>query len=278
MKRMPGRHAAIALSIALALAACKPADEPAAEGGADTPAAAEGDATGLEIAGLPNEKAQASYMVGMDIGESLEQIKGEVDIAIVIEAIEATLAGGDPKLTEEQRAQVRQRFAAALQERRAAEMQAKAAANATEGQAFLAANKDKPDVQTTASGLQYQVLEAGKGEKPTADDVVRVHYKGTLLDGTEFDSSYERGEPAMFALAQVVPGWQEGIALMPVGSKYRLWIPSELAYGEQSPSPLIPANSVLVFDLELLGIKGDENAAAPAAEAEPEAAEEAAKQ
>ena len=255
MKRMPGRHAAIALSIALALAACKPADEPAAEGGADTPAAAEGDATGLEIAGLPNEKAQASYMVGMDIGESLEQIKGEVDIAIVIEAIEATLAGGDPKLTEEQRAQVRQRFAAALQERRAAEMQAKAAANATEGQAFLAANKDKPDVQTTASGLQYQVLEAGKGEKPTADDVVRVHYKGTLLDGTTFDSSYDRGQPAEFGLGQVIPGWAEGVALMPVGSKYRLWIPSELAYGEMgTPNGEIGPNATLVFEVELLEI------------------------
>ena len=255
MKRMPGRHAAIALSIALALAACKPADEPAAEGGADTPAAAEGDATGLEIAGLPNEKAQASYMVGMDIGESLEQIKGEVDIAIVIEAIEATLAGGDPKLTEEQRAQVRQRFAAALQERRAAEMQAKAAANATEGQAFLAANKDKPDVQTTASGLQYQVLEAGKGEKPTADDVVRVHYKGTLLDGTEFDSSYGRGTPAEFGLGDVIIGWTEAVALMPVGSKYRFWIPGDLAYGEKgTPGGPIGPNATLIFEVELLEI------------------------
>ena len=214
-----------------------------------------GDATGLEIAGLPDEKAQASYMVGMDIGESLEQIEGEVDIAIVIEAIEATLAGEDPKLTEAQRAQVRQRFAAALQERRAAEMQAKAASNATEGQAFLAANKDKAGVETTASGLQYQVLEAGDGEKPTAEDVVRVHYKGTLLDGTEFDSSYERGEPAMFSLAQVVPGWQEGIALMPVGSKYRLWIPSELAYGEMgTPNGEIGPNATLVFEVELLEI------------------------
>ena len=256
MMRMPGRHAVIALSIALALAACKPADEAATteEGAADT-ATADGDATGLEIAGLPNEKAQASYMVGMDIGESLEQIEDEVDIAIVIQAIEATLAGEDPKLTEEQRAQVRQRFAAALQERRAAEMQAKAAANATEGAAFLAANKDKPGVEATASGLQYQVLEPGDGEKPTVEDVVRVHYKGTLLDGTEFDSSYERGEPAMFALAQVVPGWQEGIALMPVGSKYRLWIPGELAYGELgTPNGEIGPNATLVFEVELLEI------------------------
>lgn len=256
MKRMTGRHAAIALSVALAVAACKPADDAATTAdAADTGEAAGADATGLEIAGLPTEKAQASYMVGMDIGESLKQIEGEIDVAVVIEAMQATLAGEDPRLTEEQRAQVRQRFATALQARRQAEMQAKAAANATEGQAFLAANKDKPGVETTASGLQYQVLEPGDGEKPTVDDVVRVHYKGTLLDGTEFDSSYERGEPAMFALGQVVPGWQEGIALMPVGSKYRLWIPGDLAYGELgTPNGEIGPNATLVFEVELLEI------------------------
>ena len=105
------------------------------------------------------------------------------------------------------------------------------------------------------AGLQYQVLEQGTGERPEPTDVVRVHYKGTLLDGTEFDSSHGRGEPAMFALAQVVPGWQEGIALMPVGSKYRLWIPSELAYGELgTPNGEIGPNATLVFEVELLEI------------------------
>ena len=257
MNRIPFHRAGIALCIALALAACQPSDE-TPDAGAETSAttdAAEGDADALAIAGLPDEKSQASYMVGMDIGESLEQIEGQVDIEIVIEAMRATLAGEDPKLTEEQRQQVRQRFAAALQEQRVAEMKAKAEANAAEGAAFLAANKDKPGVEVTASGLQYQVLEQGEGEKPGADDVVRVHYKGTLLDGTEFDSSYTRGEPAMFSLAQVVPGWQEGIALMPVGSKYRLWIPSDLAYGEMgTPNGEIGPNATLVFEVELLEI------------------------
>lgn len=257
MNRMPLNRAAIALCAALALAACQPSDK-ADEASADTPAttdAAAGDPDALAIEGLPDEKSQASYMVGMDIGESIEQIEGQVDIDIVIEAMRATLAGEDPKLTEEQRQQVRQRFAAALQEQRVAEMKAKAEANATEGAAFLAANKDKPDVQVTESGLQYQVLEQGEGDKPDAGDVVRVHYKGTLLDGTEFDSSYARGEPAMFSLAQVVPGWQEGIALMPVGSKYRLWIPSDLAYGEMgTPNGEIGPNATLVFDVELLEI------------------------
>lgn len=258
MNRIHARHAAIALAITLALGACKPGDEAgedAATESADASATADGAPGALKIEGLPTEKAQASYMVGMDIGESLEQVKDEVDVAIVIDAIEATLAGEPPKLDEAQRQQVRERFAAALQERRIAEMQEKAAANAREGEAFLAANKDKPDVQVTESGLQYKVLEQGDGEKPDADDVVRVHYKGTMLDGTVFDSSYERGEPAMFSLAQVVPGWQEGIALMPVGSKYRLWIPSDLAYGEMgTPNGEIAPNATLVFDVELLEI------------------------
>ena len=257
MNRMPFNRAAIALCIALALAACQPSEDAgdAAEDAAATTTDAAGDADALAIAGLPDEKSQASYMVGMDIGESIKPIQEQVDIEIVIEAMRATLAGEDAKLTEEQRQQVRQRFAAALQEQRVAEMKAKAETNAAEGAAFLAANKDKPDVQVTESGLQYQVLEPGDGEKPDAGDVVRVHYKGTLLDGTEFDSSHARGEPAMFALAQVVPGWQEGIALMPVGSKYRLWIPSDLAYGEMgTPNGEIGPNATLVFDVELLEI------------------------
>ena len=261
MNRMPSNRAAIALCVALALAACKGGDdtgEAATSDDATATTEAADDGT-LQIEGLPTEKAQVSYMVGMDIGESLEQIRDEVDMDIVIEAMQATVAGEGEgegaKLTDEQRQQVRQRFAAALQEKRAAEMQAKAEANTAEGAAFLAANKDKPGVVTTESGLQYQVLEEGEGPKPTADDVVRVHYKGTLLDGTEFDSSYARGEPAMFALQQVVPGWQEGIALMPVGSKYRLWIPSDLAYGEMgTPNGEIGPNSTLVFEVELLEI------------------------
>src|SRR5690606_33311756 len=195
------------------------------------------------------------YMVGMDIAESLQQVEDEVDVDVVIDAIRETLGDGTPKLNDAQRQMVRERFASALQARRMAEMQAKASANAGEGQAFLEANKAKPGVETTASGLQYEVLEQGTGERPDASDVVRVHYQGTLLDGTVFDSSYERGEPALFALAQVVPGWQEGIALMPVGSKYRLWIPSELAYGELgTPNGEIAPNATLVFEVELLEI------------------------
>src|SRR3546814_6954474 len=136
-----------------------------------------------------------------------------------------------------------------------AEREAQAKTNASEGKAFLAANAGKEGVTTTESGLQYQVLVEGKGPKPTAEDMVKVHYKGELLDGTQFDSSHERGEPAVFALQQVAPGWAEGVQLMPVGSKYKLWIPSELGYGETgTPGGTIPPNATLVFAVELLEI------------------------
>lgn len=129
--------------------------------------------------------------------------------------------------------------------------------NKEEGEAFLAENKSKDGVQTTASGLQYQVLTEGAGEKPTAANKVKVHYKGTLIDGTQFDSSYDRGQPAEFGVGGVIPGWTEGLQLMPVGSKYMFWIPSELAYGEQG-NYSIPGNSALIFEVELLEIVPEE--------------------
>src|SRR3546814_376928 len=140
-----------------------------------------------------------------------------------------------------------------MQQKQAEESAAKARKNSAEGEEFLATNKTKPGVKTTASGLQYQVLRAGNGAKPQATDTVRVHYLGTLLDGTKFDSSYDRNEPAQFALNQVIPGWTEGVALMPVGSKYKFWIPGNLGYGERGAGPIGP-NSTLVFEVELLDI------------------------
>jgi FKBP-type peptidyl-prolyl cis-trans isomerase len=140
-------------------------------------------------------------------------------------------------------------------QKRQAEAKAQAETNKSAGDAFLAENAKKEGVQVTESGLQYQVLEAGDGPRPDTGDVVRVHYQGALLDGTVFDSSIQRGQPADIPVSQVVPGWQEGIALMPVGSKYRLWIPAALAYGEGgTPGGPIPPNSTLVFEVELLEI------------------------
>jgi FKBP-type peptidyl-prolyl cis-trans isomerase FkpA/FKBP-type peptidyl-prolyl cis-trans isomerase FklB len=255
MSKFPARAtgAFSALALALALAACQPVDE-AADPAAPEDAAA-GAADGEAIAGLPTEKDQVSYMVGMDLGESLRPIKDDVDLDTVVEAMRTSISEGEAKLTDVQRQAVRERFSKHLMEKRQAEAKAQAETNKAAGEAFLAENAKKEGVQVTESGLQYQVLEAGEGPRPDSDDLVRVHYQGALLDGTVFDSSIERGQPADIPVSQVVPGWQEGIALMPVGSKYRLWIPAGLAYGEGgTPGGPIPPNSTLVFEVELLEI------------------------
>jgi FKBP-type peptidyl-prolyl cis-trans isomerase FkpA len=203
---------------------------------------------------LTTEKDKVSYMVGMQIGGSLAQIQDEIDLKVVFAAIEGTLAGQEPKLTPEQAMEVQRTFAERLQGKRAAEMQEMAVKNKSEGEAFMAKNRSASGVQATASGLQYQVITNGTGPRPAATDTVRVHYVGTLLDGTKFDSSVDRGEPAQFALNAVIPGWTEALQLMPVGSKYKLWIPSELAYGDRgTPGPIGP-NATLVFEVELLEI------------------------
>ena len=213
---------------------------------------------------LTTEKDKVSYMVGMQIGSSLSQIKDEIDLPVVMKAIDSAIKGEKPLLTQEQAMEVQKAFAERLQAKRAAETQAAAAKNKTEGEAFLAKNKSVAGVKTTASGLQYQVVTEGKGPKPAATDQVKVHYTGTLLDGTKFDSSVDRGQPAQFALNAVIPGWTEALQLMPVGSKYTLWIPSPLAYGDRgTPGPIGP-NATLKFEVELLEIVKAPEAAAPA--------------
>ncbi|MBP6626459.1 MAG: FKBP-type peptidyl-prolyl cis-trans isomerase [Arenimonas sp.] len=192
-------------------------------------------------------------MIGMDMAKSLDPIKDTLDVDVMADAMRTTFAGGKSKLTDEQSAKIQEAFTAKLQAKQEAEQAAKAEKGKEEGAAFLAANKGKPGVKVTESGLQYLVVRAGTGAVPTAADTVRVHYKGTLLDGTVFDSSYERGQPAEFGLAQVIPGWSEGVALMPVGSKYTFWIPAELGYGETGTGP-IPPNAMLTFEVELMEI------------------------
>ena len=244
-------------SLTLLAAGCKPEGETASTAEAaktgEEADAAEGSA--LEIAGLEGEKAQVSYMIGMEMAKSLEPVKGEVDLDTLTKAMKTVIAGEKPLMTEEQAKQVGETFGQKMQAKQIADMMAKAKKNAEAGAAFLAENAKKPGVKTTESGLQYKVVTAGDGPRPSAEDTVKVHYKGTLLDGTSFDDSYERGEPVTFPLSQVVPGWQEGIALMPVGSKYTLWIPSKLGYGERgTPGGPIGPNSTLVFEVELLDI------------------------
>ena len=200
-----------------------------------------------------SEKQRNSYMIGMDVAKSLEAIKDEIDIASLTQAMQTVFAGKPTKLTSAEAEQIRASFSQKMQTKMASKAAEEGQKNLREGESFLAANKAKPGVRSTPSGLQYQVIRQGSGPLPQPTDKVRVNYKGTLLNGTTFDSSYERGEPAEFALNQVIPGWTEGVALMPVGSKYMLWIPSNLAYGPNGQPP-IGANSTLVFEVELLAI------------------------
>lgn len=253
-------------ALTLGTAACKPPEK--TDAAATTTAAASPDGT-LKIAGLKTEREQASYMIGMDMARSLEPVKDDVDVKALEKALETVLSGGKPLMTEEQAQQVREAFAKRVQASQMAKAETAAKDNLAAGQKFLADNAKKPGVKTTASGLQYKELRAGTGAKPAATDTVRVHYKGMLTDGKPFDSSYDRNEPVVFPLNQVVPGWQEGLQLMPVGSKYQLWIPAALGYGERgTPGGPIGPNSALVFEVELLDIvKGDAAAAQPAAPA-----------
>lgn len=206
---------------------------------------------------LDTEEKKLGYIIGMDIGKSLRDQGTKVDLGTLIEAISATYNGEELAMTVEEAGQVRKEYI----EKRQAEQQAAAAAagqaNLAEGKKFLAENATKEGVQTTASGLQYKVETMGTGPKPAATDTVKVHYRGTLLDGTEFDSSYARNEPISFGLNRVIAGWTEGVQLMPVGSKFMFYIAPDLAYGEGGGGP-IPPNSTLVFEVELLAIETPE--------------------
>jgi len=197
----------------------------------------------------PVDREKVGLMLGSyAVGPSLAPIKDEIDLDATFQAITTLFAKGTP-LMDRQQAQ------ATLQAYSTAKQAAAAGKNREEGVAFLAKNKTQPGVVTTASGLQYQVLRAGNGERPLASSRVRVNYEGKLLDGTVFDSSYERGQPVDFGLGQVIKGWTEGVALMPAGSKYRFWIPSELAYGsEGTPGGPIGPDATLTFDVELLSV------------------------
>jgi len=253
MKRSPRLllTVAVAASLTILAAGCKPGDKTPEKAAATTE-----KATGTKaIPGLPTEKEQVSYMIGMAMAKQLETAKDEVDVDTIAKAIKTSLAGEKLLMTDQQAAEIAQSFSQKMQAKQIAKMMADARTNLAAGEAFLAKNAKVAGVKTTASGLQYQVITEGNGAKPKATDVVRVNYKGSLLDGKTFDSSYDRGEPATFPLNQVVPGWQEGIALMPTGSKYKFWIPANLGYGDKgTPGGPIPPNAMLVFEVELLDI------------------------
>ncbi len=229
---------------------------------------------GLVLAGCDSQTSEitletpaqkASYGIGLNMGKSLAQEgMDDLDSDAVAQGIEDAIGKKEQRLKDEELIEA----FAFLQKRAEERMVALNEESAKAGKKFLDDNGKREGVVTTASGLQYEVVKKAEGAQPKATDVVTVHYEGKLTDGSVFDSSIERGSPIDLPVGGVIPGWVEGLQLMHVGEKYKLYIPSELAYGEQSPTPAIPANSVLVFDLELIAIK-DANA-----EAEAEAASE----
>lgn len=198
---------------------------------------------------MSTEQNNVSYAIGMSIAESLKnQNLTELDATVIAEAINDLMQGKTPRLSAEEANQIIHNH---LEEKRSAAFMA----NKTEGENFLASNKSKEGIQETATGLQYEILTEGDGQKPASTDVVSVHYHGTLIDGTVFDSSVQRGTPASFGVHQVIPGWTEALQLMNVGSKYRLYIPQNLAYGANPhPGGPIQPFSTLIFDVELLAI------------------------
>ncbi len=200
---------------------------------------------------VTSPKGKASYAIGYQVGRAMKAQGIEIDVATLSAAITETMAGKELRMNEAEMREAIQNLSA---QKGSGGDPAAAAANAAKGKEYLEANKSKPGVQVTASGLQYKVINAGSGASPKVTSTVKVHYRGTLIDGTEFDSSYKRGQPAEFAVGQVVKGWTEALQLMKKGAKYQLTIPSELAYGGRD-SGQIPANSVLNFEVELLDFK-----------------------
>ncbi len=234
---------------------------PAAQGAAKTtPAGSSGAAKGP-----PSEKSSVSYSLGVSMGEQLHGAGVSAEAVSSERLAQGVRDGlsGKAKMTDADREKINKLVRSAYEA--AGETNHRAAAK------FLAENGKKPDVVTTASGLQYKVVTAGSGEAPKATDEVTVNYRGTLLDGTEFDSSYTRGQPASFAVNKVIPGWTEALQLMQPGAKYQLFVPPQLAYDLRA-RPGIPPGSMLIFDVELLGIKAPQSSATPASPATPSAA------
>jgi len=250
----------LALVGALALQACNQPSAPAQEKEAKAPAAE---------AALTTPEQRLSYGIAYGLGLRMKADGVPLDAAAFGVGLADSLDGKEARMTQEEISAEMEAFQEKAQAERAAAQEALSKANIEAATKFLAENAAKEGVVTTASGLQYEVLTEGKGPKPTADDTVEVHYRGTLVDGTEFDSSYSRGETVTFGVGQVIPGWTEALQLMPVGSKWKLAIPADLAYGAGGAGQVIGPNAALVFEVELISIpepeKAGEAAAKPAA-------------
>jgi FKBP-type peptidyl-prolyl cis-trans isomerase FklB len=230
---------------------------------------------------LKTEKDKVSYSIGLDIGTTFKKQNMDINADMLMAGVRDALSGNKPAMTEEQMKETLTAFSKSMMEKQAAQAKEAAGKNTEIGEKFLAENKTKEGVKTTASGLQYKVITEGKGESPKATDTVVTHYKGTLINGTEFDSSYKRGEPASFPVNRVIKGWTEALQMMKPGAKYQLFVPASLAYGERGAGGDIGPNETLIFEVELLEVKpgaaGDTAPAAPTGGASPSPAKADAK-
>jgi FKBP-type peptidyl-prolyl cis-trans isomerase FklB len=213
---------------------------------------------------LKDQKDKVSYSIGLNIGFNLGRQNVQVNPDVLAAGIKDAIAG-KPQLNTDQVKEVMATFEKDMQQKQ----KAAGEKNASEGAKFLEENKKKEGVKATASGLQYKVLKEGTGPQPKETDTVTVNYRGTLINGTEFDSSYKRGQPATFPLNGVIKGWTEGLQLMKTGSKYQFFVPPNLAYGDRNVGPDIAPNSTLIFEVELIGVKPPQTAASPAGAASP---------
>jgi len=207
-----------------------------------------------EIKSLDTKEQKTSYAVGYDMGKSLKNFATELDLDALAAGIKAAVNNEKTPMKEEEMAAILNQFWQGMRLKEETKMKVTAEKNKAEGDAFLAENAKNPGVKVTASGLQYMAVKEGTGPVPVLDDKVKVHYKGTFIDGNTFDSSYKRGVPAEFPLKGVIKGWTEGLQLMKTGSIYKFFVPSALAYGERGAADVIGPNAVLIFEVELLGI------------------------
>jgi len=219
---------------------------------------------------FPTEKERVSYAIGMNVGSGLRKQDIEIDPNLLLQGLKDALSGGKTLMTDDEVRATFQQLQTSLRAKQEEKMKVAGEANKKEGDAFLAANKSKGGVVALPSGLQYKILTQGTGPKPTVGDSVVCNYKGTLINGTEFDSSYKRGEPATFPVTRVIKGWTEALQLMPTGSKWQLFVPPDLAYGERGAGNDIGPNATLIFEVELLSIQEKPKPAAPAPSPSPE--------
>jgi len=242
----------------------KPASKPAAQPSAP-PSAAPATPPAAGQAARPVEE-RASYVIGYNLGRQLKANDIKANTDLIIQGLRDGIGGAKGMLTDAEMQATMQEFQQKVMAQQEAKTKALGEKNKTEGEAFLAKNKTRKEVKTTASGLQYETLKEGTGPSPKPTDTVTVNYKGTLIDGSTFDSSYDRGQPATFVLNQVIPGWTEGVQLMKVGGKTKFYIPSALGYGDKGAGNLIGPNAPLIFEVELISIGAPQTEGGPGTE------------